>query len=273
MPRNDLLPPSVSTLDRIDNAEVASWADYFEALSAKASEASPKHQKIEGGLLISLPSWPGQVLNRFFGPIKSTSEGVGSIVSSLKSFRQTSGVHLSFQIRAADVQLGQMLVKHGLVASDHSWARFLRVPGALEQPETGLVVRPLHLWEATQFALAIERVFDLPPGIRSGSAEMLRRPGWKIFGAIDGDSVVATGAMFVHAGCGWLGFDTTMPDYRKQGLQQAIIAARVNSAVKSGIDLLTADTEFPRPGERDSSFDNYRRAEFGIAYERLNFSV
>ena len=113
MPRNDLLPPSVSTLDRIDNAEVASWADYFEALSAKASEASPKHQKIEGGLLISLPSWPGQVLNRFFGPIKSTSEGVGSIVSSLKSFRQTSGVHPSFQIRAADVQLGQMLVKHG----------------------------------------------------------------------------------------------------------------------------------------------------------------
>jgi hypothetical protein len=135
LPRNDLLPPSVRTLDRIDNAEVASWADFFEALSAKSSEASPRHQKMEGGLLISLPSWPGQVLNRFFGPIKSTSEGVDSIVSFLKSYRQTSGVHPSFQIRAADVQLGQMLVKHGLVASDHSWARFLRVPDALERPK------------------------------------------------------------------------------------------------------------------------------------------
>jgi GNAT superfamily N-acetyltransferase len=273
MTSDDDLSPSMTTLNRIDAAEQAAWADYFEALSEKSPGEASRHEWIEGGLLISLPSWRTQVGNRFFGLKRGGTTEIDSIVSRLKDYPQADGVRRAFQIRAADVPSGQALVKHGFTASDHSLARFVRVPAPLTEPETGLEVRQLNPSEAEQFALTIETVFGFPSGVRVGSADLLKRPGWKVFGALHGGNVVATGLMYGQSGCAWLGFDATMPDYRKRGIQRALIAARVNSAVQDGLDLLTVDTEYPRPGEHGSSFTNFRRAGFRIAYERLNFSA
>jgi GNAT superfamily N-acetyltransferase len=70
-------------------------------------------------------------------------------------------------------------------------------------------------------------------------------------------------AMFAHQGGAEFGGDSTLPDYRRRGIQTALIKTRLAFAHQMGCDLAIALTEPGSPSQR-----SYAHAGFQLAYTR-----
>ena len=68
------------------------------------------------------------------------------------------------------------------------------------------------------------------------------RPEFDLFLAFHGDSPVATGLLCVDGGLGYLGMAVTLPEYRGQGAQSALIAARMRRAAERGCRYVYSET-------------------------------
>jgi hypothetical protein len=90
-------------------------------------------------------------------------------------------------------------------------------------------------------------------------------PGAMTFIAVSESGIPAGGgALAIHSGLATLFADSTLVEFRKQGVQRELIAARLNEALVNGCDLATAST---LPGT--SSQRNYERAGFQVLYTRV----
>jgi len=58
--------------------------------------------------------------------------------------------------------------------------------------------------------------------------------GFRHYGVFDGSKLVAVGAMCIHEGSAWAGFDATHPRYRTRGLRMALVTARMDDAYRLG---------------------------------------
>lgn len=70
----------------------------------------------------------------------------------------------------------------------------------------------------------------------------------------------------IHAGCGSLMAAETHPQFRRRGVQQALLQARLVAAVQAGCDLATVQRP---PGT--GSQRNVLRAGFGLMYTAVRF--
>jgi hypothetical protein len=72
------------------------------------------------------------------------------------------------------------------------------------------------------------------------------------------------GALAIHSGVATLFADSTIAQYRRQGLHRELIAARLNEAIAQCCDVATATTQ---PGS--ISQRNYERSGFQVAYTKV----
>ena len=109
-----------------------------------------------------------------------------------------------------------------------------------------------------------------PPGAepRESDIEMseraLRHPRTVAVVARVGGRAVGAGSMEVSGGvCGLFGL-SVLPEFRRRGIQQALIAARLNEAAKRGARLATIGS---KPGVATER--NVRRMGFALAYTKV----
>jgi GNAT superfamily N-acetyltransferase len=102
-------------------------------------------------------------------------------------------------------------------------------------------------------------------------ASTVRRPGWHTYAAWHGDRIIATASLQVRGSTARLLGGTTLPEYRGQGVQTALIAARVQAARAAGCRWLVAETGAEGPDGHNSSLRNLRRAGFELLYERTDW--
>jgi hypothetical protein len=143
----------------------------------------------------------------------------------------------------------------------------------MELPQAGecvLSVRSIHpgeqsLWarlaargwsQDTEFA---DLIYDLSLISAHRSPEMT-------FIAERGGEPVATGAMFVHDRIALLAGASTIPEARKQGAQNALLAGRLKAAAAAGCDLAMMCALPGSPSQR-----NAQRQGFQIAYTRIKW--
>jgi len=115
--------------------------------------------------------------------------------------------------------------------------------------------------------------FSLPDATAAWFAALVGRPGWLAYiASVEGEGVGAA-AMYVKGGAAWCGIDATLPSYRRQGVQRALIHRRVEDAQRSGLSIVTAETSYPSNSEQAdaASYRNYGRANFKMVYARPNF--
>ena len=94
---------------------------------------------------------------------------------------------------------------------------------------------------------------------------IFRMPGALCYVASpEGGAVAAGGALAIGNGLATLFADSTIPQLRRRGLHQELIAARVNEACAQGCDLAAASTA---PGS--ASQRNYERMGFRIVYTKI----
>lgn len=100
-----------------------------------------------------------------------------------------------------------------------------------------------------------------PDGIAFMMVRCLYKPGSSLYLAWHGGEPIAGGALEIHEGVAAVIADGTLPAFRRQGAQTALLGARLAAARESGCDVAMVHT---RPGA--DSQRNVLRAGFQVAY-------
>lgn len=92
------------------------------------------------------------------------------------------------------------------------------------------------------------------------------RSGTRLMLAKVGGRPVGTGELYVDNGVAWLSADTTLPQFRKRGVQQALQLARLAVGAQEGCEMAVSEA-IPGSGSQR----NMERLGFRIAYTRADF--
>lgn len=148
-------------------------------------------------------------------------------------------------------------------------ARFFRgLEETVSLPER-FRVSPVNATTATQFAsIACQ---EQHPLLQQWLLATLGRAGWHHYVAMEDETPIASGVLFVRGEVGWLGWASTLPLYRRRGAHQALLAHRIREARRFGCRLLSAETREDTAEETNSSYHNLLRAGFQFAYLRPHY--
>jgi hypothetical protein len=152
----------------------------------------------------------------------------------------------------------------------NSWVKLFR--RAEPMPASGDVsVEEIDRTRAETFSRIVGGAFGYAEHLQPLTTITLGRPGWHHYVAISDGEPIGAAALCVRGEVGWLGYAGTRAERRKSGAQSALIARRVNDAVRLGCRWVITETAEPRPDKPAPSFRNMRRLGFEIAYLRPNF--
>jgi hypothetical protein len=127
--------------------------------------------------------------------------------------------------------------------------------------------------DADLFARVVREAYGFPPAADGLIAAPIGRPGWRHYGAWEGDELVATGAMYAARRTAWLGFAATKSSHRRRGAQSSLIAERCRMATKMGCERIITDTAEELPDKPVPSYRNLIRLGFNEAYRRQNYVI
>ncbi len=114
-------------------------------------------------------------------------------------------------------------------------------------------------------AVGFSAPLEPPPMQRELSRVIIRREGSVLLLALVDGMPAGTGEVFMDDGIAWLSADTTLPLYRRRGVQQALQTARLRLAAEAGCELAVTEAQ---PGS--GSQRNMERAGFRVAYTRVD---
>lgn len=179
---------------------------------------------------------------------------------------------LPFTIRlspeAQPPELTQWLEANGFIPGTRT-ARFFRM---LDEPidiAHKLRMEPVNAKNASQFAYIACR--EQNPALQKWLLTTLERPGWYHYVALDDETPIATGVLYMREKIGWLGWAATLPSHRRKGAHGALLAHRIHEAKRLGCILLSAETREDTPEEPNPSYHNLLRAGFQFAYLRPDY--
>lgn len=165
----------------------------------------------------------------------------------------------------ADPALAQELARRGYRVGEFQQV-FVRALPASPPPPTapGVELRPLHPGEAQVFSRTVAQGFmgrDEESALMLGTATM---PGTTCFLALVDGEPAGGGTVAIHDGVATLSGTGVRERFRGRGLQQALIAARLDWATRQGCTLASSSTLPASPSQR-----NMERLGFFVAYPKV----
>jgi GNAT superfamily N-acetyltransferase len=154
-----------------------------------------------------------------------------------------------------------------------SWRKFHRLAAApLPEAPVPLPIRALGPDDGPAFARVVCAAFDLGVVAEPWLARLPGQPGWRFFGAFDGDRLAGTGGIYVRGDMGWTDWGATDPAYRGQGVQRSLLTHRVRLAGQGGLSWLHTCTGDAIPGEPQHSYANILRCGYVEGATRANLA-
>lgn len=225
---------------------------------------------IKGGCAISLPDAPAIGLNRILGlgTVELLDEAYGWM-------RQKSGKQfLQINVDAVPGEVRDWIRARDLQEHGPGWAKLTcNAPSnSLDSPDR-IQTRRVTVDEAALFGRMMCEGFNFPASLTCLWAAIVGQDGWSCFFALDNDTPIGTGVMFVSGGWAWLGGGTTRPEFRNRGVQKALIRARRDDGIAKGVSRFVVETEAPSSGKPNISYENLRKMGFEHLYDRKNFRL
>jgi hypothetical protein len=262
------------SLAEIERIELEAWLSFFSAAPASfIDEAGLAFCRKPGYACIALKSLPAGLLNRAIGVGALGDLAAGDLDWAAAWLGKHAGPICGMDVvDAAPVGIKTWL-RERKFRKQPGIMKFWRKPGGVELSTIcSFDVRPVGTEAAEDFATVVQAGFEFPESRVPWLKNLPGRVGWSTYAAYDGPIPVATGAMYVHDDLAWLGFDTTLRDYRGHGAQGALLARRLNDGTGKDVKCLTVDTEAPAEGESpNSSYRNMLRVGFVEAYQRPRY--
>ncbi|GIP35266.1 N-acetyltransferase [Paenibacillus sp. J2TS4] len=140
----------------------------------------------------------------------------------------------------------------------------------LEEESGGISIRKLRSDEFLLYGelhcLGTGLSADGAPYVAENNRVLYGRPGWSFFiGQVDGIPA-GVGVMYAQGNIASLTFAATLPDYRRRGLQSALILRRMREARQLGCYLVVGQAAYA-----SSSQNNMERAGMRLAYSRATW--
>ncbi|MVN88236.1 hypothetical protein GO986_15925 [Deinococcus sp. HMF7620] len=135
----------------------------------------------------------------------------------------------------------------------------------------GIEVREVGLDALDTFMEVFERGYGLSGDWRPMFQGILGRLPWHSYLAFQGDEAVGCASLAVFGDFGWLGNAAVVPQHRRQGVQAALIARRIQDSARLGAKYLLTQVAEDLPESPNPSEHNMRRAGFVTAYRRPNY--
>lgn len=242
-----------------------------------------------GCRLIALPGTPATVLSVLAMPSPTMNRVIGlpgdaplspATLAQLRQIFRARGI-AQFWLHAWDTPDSAPL-RDSLLAlgcrPQGAWAKFelaMDPPPAL--PSRSAPAQPLTVRRALdgEYRLAgqiLHRSFGKWPVLAPWMAALAGRPEWQLFLAADADGTpLATGALLIDGRHAWLGMGATLPEARRRGAQQALLAARLAAARAAGCATVSVEAEAAEPGHASPSVNNILRAGFRQLGRRGNY--
>ena len=251
-------------------------ADVHAAASARLRGELGLCATESGGGLVSVASaLPGSaiIINRTIGiglVGAATEETVDRIVHS---YRDAGVARFFFQLHpdAAPKDIRRWLGARGL-ARARGWQKFAR--GAEPAPviDSGLRIEQVGEERGVDFGRIVCDAFDLGDDAVPWLAGLPARPDWHVFMSFDGETPAGTGAIFIRNGIAWSDFGATAAGFRRRGSQGALLARRIDFAIRNGCSEIHTCTGEDVAGDPQHSFRNILKAGFRRTYVRENFA-
>jgi GNAT superfamily N-acetyltransferase len=171
-------------------------------------------------------------------------------------------------------ELTAWLEARGLVRTT-ALARMIRGTQQLPSVGTNVEIRQAGREDATAFGDTALRGFGMPSICCDWFGRLTSKEGWRTYLAyVDGEPV-GTGALYIHGTpdgtVGWIGFGSTLSDYRGRGIHRAMLARRMADAADLGCRWLQSETNLAQADEPTPSLNNMKRLGFEMAYARPNY--
>jgi len=255
-------------------AEAYAWGDTFRATAEQPGNPMGAHVETPGdGVVFALTAVDIGLCNRAVG-IGVTRRAIESDVDATAEFfdrlgRGQTAVPLSPHATPPDLRV--WFEDRGFAPS-RNWVKLWHDLRDLPTATTDLRIEVVGPEWAEDFArISVIEAYGFPPVMAPSVWAAMGRPGWRHYLGFDGDTAVASGAMYVRDGMAWLGFGATTEGYRRRGGQSAMFAQRLSDAHDAGCRLAITETGEESPDNPNPSYHNMLRAGFQLAYARRNW--
>ena len=261
----------------LELAEIEALTDLYNSASPEVVAASGLSvRQVGDATLIAVSRIDVLALNRLIGLGLGSSPSDGALAEALKAMEQTGSPRCFVPVAptAASDGLGPRLERLGL-RHYNNWMRLRRtlddLPRRTDSSATSLEVKRIASAHADVFGRLVATAFDFPPAIAPLPSQTIGRPRWHHYLAFEGDTPIASGAMYIAGSAAWFSFAATDAAYRKRGAQQALIVRRLHDAAEAGCKWVSVETAEDTVTRDAPSFRNLRRLGFEVAYKRPNY--
>lgn len=282
--------PTGPSLERLlESVEAKLYEDLFDAVPpALATRAGVGLHRYGGALYLTAGGHDHPMFNRVMGvdpghgPADAAAEA--ALHRAAEHYRKAGVRRWMVQIlpHVESEAFREAAGERGVIRL-RGWAKHLGPARADISAETDLrivgVDRDLAGGEGERLSEAWTRIvvenFGLPPGFAPWLRALAGRDGWRLYLAVDGDTPVATGALYLSDVGGErfasLNFGSTLPDHRGRGAQSTLIARRVADARALGARWIATETDEELPDKPNPSYRNLKRFGFPVVYVRANW--
>ncbi|UCE25126.1 MAG: GNAT family N-acetyltransferase [Candidatus Zixiibacteriota bacterium] len=258
---------------QLERTEVEAWSDFCSAAPRDAVETCGlRLTQTESSCFSIVPCVDTLAFNRVIG-LGATEPVTDNVLDRAISLYEQADVGRFFIQLIPDAltpEVKRLLKKKGF-QHYNNWVKLYRDTIPMPPVDTDLRVEEISTSEASVFANILINSFEWSEILQSWVEKTVGRPGWRHYMAFDGNTPVATGALYVAGQFGWIDFASTLPSARGRGAQSALLELRVADAAREGCKWLVVETAEDTPQKPAPSFRNMIRHGFQVAYVRPNY--
>lgn len=263
LPGADLPSPGQAWITEISEAEA--MGDLVRA--APADYALRLERSGSAYFLVAPPPVPAPIIfNRVLG-LGLARPAPRSLVEAIASFYRSAGVNrwaVDLGAEAFPPSLPEWLTELGYRRAASHTKVYRRPRRDQPLPVSDYRVAQVEAADAPIYAALTGRALGWPEGFQALLTASIGRLGWRHYLVYDGDRPIASGALFMRTGSGWLGLDGLMGGPSDQAARALLIAHRLRDAAGLGVQWVAAETVI----QPDPATDPFLTAGFQIAYQQ-----
>lgn len=262
--------PSQQLIRDIEDSEIDYMVDRMDAIRNRpGNPEGVEIQRFGNAVCFYSRTMPWATFNTVKG---LTCADIGQIAPILAFYRERERkIQLEIVPSTVDQPFLKQLAEHGLYQSGFHASMFAEPSRAAGEDGTSdssrMRIAPLREEQFELYATIHCRGTRLSddgiPYVAANNRVLYHRPGWKYFIAYVDDVPAAVGVMYMHGGRASFTFATTLPEYRKQGLQQRLLNHRAQTAHDNGCRLAVSQCAFLSQSHR-----NMERVGMKLGYVR-----
>lgn len=254
--------------ERLEDAEVITL---FSRLSAiKEIDGNPMQvdiQRFGNATAFSAKNIPGPAFNT----VKGLKEGDQPYIDQIIQFYNNKNIPVRFELTPAHTssELLTYLNKKGFYQIDfHS---SLYMPLKLELDKQLMIhdipIREIKKEEFSIFSEIYTKGFGMPSflqgAVAQNNAVLFDHPGWTFYLAFLQGTPIGLGVLHINNHIATLSAATTIPSFRNNGVQSALIKQRMYKALVKNCELITGQAKYGSVSQ-----NNMERAGMKLAYTK-----